>query len=166
MPRHLCILRIVPKTLCIDSLSLCCFYLVNQKCGGTTLRSNVYRLLFSREQAPRAQHPIPILSGSIAVLPPYKNALCLQKFQKSIQRVAILQLSAWLFSAFFSSFLIYNSKITIIFSSPRYIVIRFVGRRFGRQLDSTRRHPLLAGSSAPHHRRRGSASDARLCHRW
>ena len=46
------------------------------------MRSNVYRLLFSRERAPRAQHPIPISSGSIAVLPPYKNALTLTKIPK------------------------------------------------------------------------------------
>ena len=47
-----------------------------------TLRSNVYRLLFSRERAPRAQYPIPISSGLIAVLPPYKNALTLTKIPK------------------------------------------------------------------------------------
>ena len=57
-------------------------FLGNQKRGGTTLRSNAYRLLVSREQAPRAQHPIPITSGSIAVLPPYKNALTLTKIPK------------------------------------------------------------------------------------
>ena len=46
------------------------------------MRSNVYRLFVSREQAPRAQHPIPISSGLIAVLPPYKNALTLTKIPK------------------------------------------------------------------------------------
>ena len=54
-------------------------FFLNQKRGGTTLRSNVYRLLVSREQAPGAQYPPTITSGSIAVLPPYKNALTLTK---------------------------------------------------------------------------------------
>ncbi len=54
-------------------------YLLNQIRGGTTFRSNVYRLLVAREQAPSAQYPLTILSGLIAVLPPYKNTLRSQK---------------------------------------------------------------------------------------
>jgi len=33
-------------------------FLGNQKRGGTTLRSNVYRLFVFREQAPKAQYPL------------------------------------------------------------------------------------------------------------
>ena len=36
----------------------CGVFLGNQKRGGTTLRSNVYRLFVSREQAPKAQYPL------------------------------------------------------------------------------------------------------------
>ena len=35
-------------------------FLVNQKCGGTTMRSNAYRMLVYRERAPIAQQPITI----------------------------------------------------------------------------------------------------------
>ena len=55
---------------------------VNQKRGGTTFWSNVYRLLVACEQAPSAQYPLTILSGLIAVLPPYKNTLRSQKWPK------------------------------------------------------------------------------------
>ena len=48
-------------------------FLDNQKRGGTTLRSNAYRLLVSREQAPRAQYPLTITYNSIVVRPPYKK---------------------------------------------------------------------------------------------
>ena len=54
-------------------------FLGNQKRGGTTLRSNAYRLLVSREQAPRAQYPLTITYNSIVVRPPYKKTLRLQK---------------------------------------------------------------------------------------
>ena len=37
------------------------------------MRSNAYRLLVSREQAPRAQHPLTITYNSIVVRPPYKK---------------------------------------------------------------------------------------------
>jgi len=43
------------------------------------LRSNVYRLLVSREQAPRAQYPLTITSNSGVARPPYKNALLNRK---------------------------------------------------------------------------------------
>ena len=46
------------------------YFLGNQKRGGTTLRSNAYRLLVSREQAPRAQYPLTITYNSIVVRPP------------------------------------------------------------------------------------------------
>ena len=54
-------------------------YFSNQKRGGTTLRSNAYRLLVSREQAPRAQYPLTITYNSIVVRPPYKKTLRLPK---------------------------------------------------------------------------------------
>ena len=72
------------------------YFLGNQKRGGTTLRSNAYRLLVSREQAPSAQYPLTITYNSIVVRPPYKKTLRLQKsvplhstLKKTIQRVAI-----------------------------------------------------------------------------
>ena len=37
------------------------------------MRSNAYRLLVSREQAPRAQYPLTITYNSIVVRPPYKK---------------------------------------------------------------------------------------------
>ena len=61
--------------------------LVNQKRGGTTWRSNVYRLLVPREQAPRAQYPLTITSNSRVARPPYKNARRLQKYRKSMRVV-------------------------------------------------------------------------------
>ncbi len=70
-------------------------FICNQKRGGTTLRSNAYRLLVSREQAPRAQYPLTITYNSIVVRPPYKKTLRLQKSvpfghsQKTMQRVAL-----------------------------------------------------------------------------
>ena len=54
-------------------------FLGNQKRGGTTLRSNAYRLLVSREQAPRAQYPLTITYNSIVVRPPYKKHASLTK---------------------------------------------------------------------------------------
>ena len=54
-------------------------FICNQKRGGTTLRSNAYRLLVSCEQAPRAQYPLTITYNSMVVRPPYKKTLRLQK---------------------------------------------------------------------------------------
>ena len=54
-------------------------FICNQKRGGTTLRSNAYRLLVSREQAPRAQYPLTITYNSIVVRPPYKKLASLTK---------------------------------------------------------------------------------------
>ncbi len=55
------------------------YFLGNQKRGGTTLRSNAYRLLASREQAPSAQYPLNITYNSIVVRPPYKKLAPLTK---------------------------------------------------------------------------------------
>ena len=74
--------------------------------------SNVYRLLVSRERAPIAQNPLTITYNyklsvrltKMRFLTARVRLFRLQKFQKSIQRVAILQLSAWLFSAFWDIF--------------------------------------------------------------
>ena len=76
------------------------------------MRSNVYRLLVSRERAPIAHHPLTITYNyklsvrltKMRFLTARVRLFRLQKFQKSIQRVAILQLSAWLFSAFWDIF--------------------------------------------------------------
>ena len=51
----------------------------NQKRGGTTLRSNVYRLLASREQAPRAQYPLTIRTTQELSFRLTKNSLSLTK---------------------------------------------------------------------------------------
>ena len=51
----------------------------NQKRGGTTLRSNAYRLLVSCEQAPRAQYPLNITYNSIVVRPPSEKLAALTK---------------------------------------------------------------------------------------
>ena len=53
--------------------------LVNQKRGGATWRSNVYRLLVPHEQAPRAQYPLTLTSNSRVARPPYKNTLLNRK---------------------------------------------------------------------------------------
>ena len=75
---------------------------VNQKRGGTTLRSNAYRLLVSREQAPRAQYPLTITYNSRVVRPPYKKLAALTKkrfvalhFQKPMQRVTLFTSYRW-----------------------------------------------------------------------
>ena len=44
-----------------------------------TLRSNVYRLLVPREQAPSAQYPLTISSNSRVARPPYKKHASLTK---------------------------------------------------------------------------------------
>ena len=54
-------------------------FICNQKRGGTTLRSNAYRLLVSREQAPRVQYPINITYNSIVVRPPSEKLAALTK---------------------------------------------------------------------------------------
>ena len=54
-------------------------FLDNQKRGGTTLRSNAYRLLVFREQAPSAQYPLTITYNSIVVRPPSKKLAPLTK---------------------------------------------------------------------------------------
>ena len=71
-------------------------FLDNQKRGGTTLRSNAYRLLVFREQAPSAQYPLTITYNSIVVRPPSEKLAALTKkrsvalhSQKPIQRVAL-----------------------------------------------------------------------------
>ena len=43
------------------------------------MRSNVYRLLVSCEQAPKAQYPLTISYNSIVVHPPYKKLASLTK---------------------------------------------------------------------------------------
>ena len=50
-----------------------CNYKSNQKRGGTTLRSHVYRLLVPCERAPSAQYTLTITSNSKVVRPPYKK---------------------------------------------------------------------------------------------
>ena len=62
-------------------------FLGNRKCGGTALDApyvSPYRPF--DEQAPRPDAPQPhSVRHRCAALPPYKNALRLQKFQKSIR---------------------------------------------------------------------------------
>ena len=83
-------------------LGLTIIFLGNQKRGGTTLRSNAYRLLVSREQALRAQYPINITYNSIVVRPPSEKLAALTKkrfvaphSQKTMQRVAIFAFVRW-----------------------------------------------------------------------
>ena len=68
-------------------------FLDNQKRGGTTLRSNAYRLLVSCEQAPRAQYPLTITYNSIVVRPPSEKLAALTK------KRSLRSLSKKLFSA-------------------------------------------------------------------